>query len=511
MKLRPITVMAVLMAVVVLVVGLMAWHHGSGSVAAGQPRELPIRAEVAAPAAAAMVPASTIDAGAVTYVAAPGLAALAGTAHAWRLDPTTVTPATVNRLADALGLSGPAVAQGDGWTVAGSDRRFLTVSRSQPAGPWTWTMTGVAVSTPMTCAVPMVRPSIGNDVPPLPDLPGSGSGGVCQPPVTTVPAPVADPPPGSAQAEARARSILGDAGYDLSGWTVTSVASSDGTQVTATPDLGGAALDAATWDPASVGVSLYVGAGGEVTSGSGSWAQPVQVDAYPLIGTAAGIEALNHGQGLPGVEPMVAASSGQSAPETATPTGSAGSNQTDGPTTTECLPPNGVTQPCVVPISPSPPPTVDCQTVSAMAGSCQPSIPSTTTSTTVTAPPTVTAPLTVTMAPRLVRIDRAELVLEPMGGTDGATWLIPAYRFTSSTTAGTWTVLAIDTKWFDPGAPTGTDTTASVGTGGESSGSPPASTVVSPPTTPSTTVGPIIMPPDRTAVPASSVPSAQPS
>jgi hypothetical protein len=102
------------------------------------------------------------------------------------------------------------------------------------------------------------------------------------------------------------------------------------------------------------------------------------------------------------------------------------------------------------------------------------------------------------MAPRQVRIDRAELVLEPMPGTDGATWLIPAYRFTSSTTPGTWTVLAIDTKWFDPGAPTGTDTTDTVGPGGQSSGStpassvvsPPASSVVSPPTIPSSDLAP---------------------
>ena len=95
------------MAVVVLIVGLVAWHHGSRSVAADQPTELPIRAEVAAPAGGRRwrrPPPSTR--GAVTYVAAPGLSALDGTAHAWRLAPTTVTSATVNRLADALGAVG---------------------------------------------------------------------------------------------------------------------------------------------------------------------------------------------------------------------------------------------------------------------------------------------------------------------------------------------------------------------------------------------------------------------
>ncbi len=163
MKLRPITLMAVLMAVGVLIVGLVAWRHHAGSVAAGQPGELPIRTDLAGPAAAALAPASTIggDGGAVTYVAAAGLPALDGTAHAWRLAPSVVTSDIVNRLADALGLSGSVVAQSDGWTVSGSGLRSLTVTRDQPAGPWTWTMSGVAVSAPAVCAVPMGQPAIG--------------------------------------------------------------------------------------------------------------------------------------------------------------------------------------------------------------------------------------------------------------------------------------------------------------------------------------------------------------
>jgi hypothetical protein len=305
-KLRPITVMAVLLAVVVLIAGLVAWHHGSGSVAAGQPAQLPISTQVAGPAVATLAPASTVgdQGGAVTYVAATGLAAWEGTARAWRLAPTAVTSTTVDRLAHALGLSGSPVDQGDGWTVTGSDLRALTVSRGEPSGPWTWTMTGAAVSTPMICAVPMIQPATrAGD--PVPDLPGTNAGDGCGTPVTTVAATPTDPPPGAAQAEAEARAILTGAGYDLSGWTLTSTASGDATLVTATPDLGRADVDSSSWGSASVGASLSFQPGGAVSSGSGSWAQPVEVDAYPLTGTAAGIAALNQGQGLPSVEPIV--------------------------------------------------------------------------------------------------------------------------------------------------------------------------------------------------------------
>lgn len=130
--------------------------------------------------------------------------------------------------------------------------------------------------------------------------------------------------------------------------------------------------------------------------------------------------------------------------------------------------------------------------------------------TTVTAPPTVTAPVTVTAAPKAVRIDRAELVLEPLVGTDGATWLIPAYRFGSSTSPGAWTVLAIDRTWFDPDGQSGSDTTETVragaGTSG-SSGTSPGSSVASSPSTMASTPAPSDGSSPGTAVPVASKPS----
>lgn len=384
-------------------------------------------------------------------------------------------------------------------------------------------MSGVAVSPPAVSAVPMTEPAVGTDanadtraIGPDPSLPAGISVG-CGAPVTTVPDTSADAasPPSGAQAEAKARAILSAAGYDLSGWSVTSVVSSDVTQVTAAPGLDGAALDQADGGSATVGVSLYFGPGAEVSSGSGSWGQPVEADAYPLIGTSAGIDALNRGRDLPGVEPMMAAPGDSSAGSVAPDTTEAATtpNLPAGPAPTPACPaiggsgPPDAVGPCRTTTTiAAPPSTVNCGALAGRVPSCPPPDPRSTT-TTVTAPPTVTAPVTATMAPRQVRIDRSELVLEPMAGTDGATWLVPAYRFGSSTTPGTWTVLAIDRKWFDPGAQSGsgtTDTTDPFGTSGAGSGGASGSSPGSPPTTiVSTPVTPEV-PPRGPAVPASS-------
>ncbi len=531
MKLRPIPLMAVLLVVVALVAGLVAWHHRSGSLAAGRPGELPIRAEVAGPVAAALAPAAGSGdvAGPVVYVAGADLPALAGTAHAWRLEPTPVTATAVSRLATALGLSGVAITQSQGWTVTGSDGRQLVVTRSQPGGPWTWTVVGVAAGgSPVVCRPPAapqpgpaIRPTIssgsasrsaGSDVvAPSAATPAIGTVEGCVAlPVTTVPdvhpgaTDVA--PPGSAPAESRARTMLDAAGYDLAGWTLSASTAGDATTVTAAPDLDGVALDSSGSGSGSATLSLSFGPDGQVQSGWGAWVQPVERDAYPLLGTAAAIGALNQGRGLPGVEPMTAETTptsqttGTSAvisrPACATPDEArTGQVPSCAPSVTTTLPAtaNGPEL--------APPSTVDCAVLAGPAPSCAPMMSTTTSTATgssngasppaseppVSAPPPVTAPVTVTMAPRRVQLDRAEVVLEAMVGTDGTTWLVPAYRFTSSATPGTWLVLAIDEKWFDPGTDAGSATTGTgTGTGtadGGSAGSTPGSSVVAPATT----------------------------
>jgi len=71
-------------------------------------------------------------------------------------------------------------------------------------------------------------------------------------------------------------------------------------------------------------------------------------------------------------------------------------------------------------------------------------------------------------------------VVTDLVGTDGTTWQIPAYRFTSSTTPETWTVLAIDASWFSGPSVSTAPAQTSPGrstpgsTGGSTGGQPPS-------------------------------------
>jgi hypothetical protein len=155
----------------------------------------------------------------------------------------------------------------------------------------------------------------------------------------------------------------------------------------------------------------------------------VRGDDYPLIGTAAAIADLNRGIGDVGVEPMMGAAVPASDAASATvSTTIVSTTETVGPTTPSVGPlpdPGPVVGPDHPVPSPSPTPTDPTST---------PTDPTSTTST--------------TSAVTTVVIDHATLVVTDMVSTDGTTWQIPAYRFTSSTIPGTWTVLAIDASWF---------------------------------------------------------------
>ena len=379
--------MAVLMATGVLIVGLVAWHHRAGSVAAGQPAELPIRAELAAPTAAALAPTSSID-GEVTYVAAPGLAALEGSAHAWHLTPTQVTSATVNRLAAALGLSGSAVAGSGGWTVSGPDPRTLTVT-----GPAHGTMDlddvgrGRVPAGGVPCPWPRRRSTQRRHEGHRPGseragghlgrrVRGTGDHRADRRPERHV-------TPSGAQAEAKARAIflsatrlrpLGLVG-DQRGVVRRHPGHRPRRAWTAPPStrpMGGSA---------TVGVSLYFGPGAEVSSGSGSWGQPVEADAYPLIRTSAGIDALNRGRDLPGVEPMMAAPGDSSAGSVAPDTTEAATtpNLPAGPAPTPACPaiggsgPPDAVGPCRTTTTiAAPPSTVNCGALAGRVPSCPP-------------------------------------------------------------------------------------------------------------------------------------------
>ena len=492
MKLRPITLLAAVAVAGLAAAGLVAWRHQSGSAVTTRPASLPIRYDAGggASAAIALAPGSN-GPGAVTYVAADGLARLDGTAHAWRLAPTPVSAATVAHLASALGLAGPVQASADGWTVSAADR-VLTVSRAGSTSPWSWTMTGTAVSyaSPgVVCAHPLIEPSGGTKgiaADPTTSVAGGSTAGPCQPPPTTLVPPTTTPPTAPLPADravTSARQILGRAGYDLSGWSVTATPSADPATVTASPVLDGLSVADDGLGSGVSALTLSFDPDGGVSSGSGGWVRPVEADAYPLIGTAAAVHALNQGHGLPGVEPMI----GAAQPADSAPSDPSASSTSTTATSVNCDALAGADAPCGVAICPSiAPPPPGCPAGRAPTAST--TVPES--SSTVVAPSTttVTEPPTVTPAPRQVRLDRAELVLVELVATDGATWSVPAYRFTSSTTPGTWTVLAIDQQWFDPGTGTTSNPGSGIGSGSGSPGggavTPGSSSDGSPPTTP---------------------------
>ena len=116
MKVRPITIMAGLAVVALVAGGLVAWRRHGTTASAGRPATLPI--DVSRSSAGAMIAIAPVPGGAapgvVTYVAAPGLPTLTGSAPAWHLvstgtsTATGVSTATVVPYACAVPLTAPA-------------------------------------------------------------------------------------------------------------------------------------------------------------------------------------------------------------------------------------------------------------------------------------------------------------------------------------------------------------------------------------------------------------------
>ena len=206
--------------------------------------------------------------------------------------------------------------------------------------------------------------------------------------------------------------MLDSAGFDLSGWKVTTTADTYSATVVASP-----VLDRVSGRGLSISVTF--GAHGAITYASGWFGTPHRADSYPLVGTKVAIAHLQKGDAY-GIEPMTG---GIPVPELATPNRSSYST---GAVTTETVGPTSGGQ--TGGGSGSAPGSPGDHPISV------PTTPVTPTPTTTSAPPTT------------ITIDHAELVLTAQVGTDGTMWLVPAYRLTS-TSGGTWTVLAIDRKY----------------------------------------------------------------
>jgi hypothetical protein len=403
-KVRPITIMALLAVAALVAAGVYAWVHPSGTT--GTPAALPITiGSSTAARASGMADVAIAPVRPTIFVAAPGLPALDGSAHAWRVAGAAPDDAAVARLGRAFGLHGAVHTQDGGWTMGVTGGPQLVVSAAGTHA-WSWTFNPSAtVSSP---AVACARPLAGSAAIGAGDTVATAP---CGPTATAAPP---EGVPDQAAAEQRARSVLDAAGFDLRGWKVTSVADAYSATVTASPVLDGVEVEGLT-------MSVSFGPHGPVTYASGWFGPPQQADSYPLVGTKVAIAHLQKGDAF-GIEPMTGRAG---VPELATPnrsTYSTGAVTTDTVGTTVAGPPDS-----------------SSGSAPGSAGDHAGSVPTTS----GTVPPTTTA------APVTITIDRAEMVLAAQVGTDGSMWLVPAYLL-SATSGGTWTVLAVDRKYVAP-------------------------------------------------------------
>jgi len=427
-KVRPITVMAGLAAIVALAAVTVSWR-GTDSTRVVQPAALPLALEGSslAGATSTMAPAiARLDR--VTYVRGPGLADLSGTRAAWVLRPGEPDRTAVARLARALGVTGALVDRDGEFVVGDSAARSLQVSR-QGGASWylsDFTQGGLTVSggCAQTNGVSSETTIPPDSVPLGPattmTAPAPASGPASTPPELQPPTVICMPPPAppapegvpdGPAAEAAARLLLADAGIDLTHVTVSVSADAYSAVVRV-----GAVLD--DTPVVELDTTVAFGAKGAVVAANGWLGDPVRGDQYPLIGVDAAIARLQTGDGQIGIQPMMGTA--------------------DSPATTGTMP-----------ATPSP-------------------------GVTAQAMPIIPQPRDIT-----VTIAKATVVLAAVPGTDGSMWLVPAYHLEAAD-GGSWTVLAIDPSYIAP-PPSGppAKTVPPVGSGSSSSGgsSTPGSSV----------------------------------
>ncbi|ODA73750.1 hypothetical protein APS67_002017 [Streptomyces sp. AVP053U2] len=175
-----------------------------------------------------------------------------------------VTEAQVAGLAEALGIDGKPVAEGEAWRIGGKDGSGPTL-RVDRGAPGTWTFSRYTPG-PDAC---------------------TGKGGTCKAPSA------GDAPAVSEEAAKRAAApvlkALGQDDAKLDAGRVTGVKR----VVNAEPEVGG--LPTHGWT-----TGVVVGAGGEVVGGSGRLSTPVKADTYPVVGAEEALELLNTAPGAGG-------------------------------------------------------------------------------------------------------------------------------------------------------------------------------------------------------------------
>jgi hypothetical protein len=284
MKRRRVALVVAAVLVPLAVLGVVLVRRGG---ATHPPARLPI---VAAKRSSAGGPSAPADAalgpyGGIVYQAGPGVPALDGSMHAYRVRTGDVS-AAVGRLATALGLPGDPSPNGDGGYALTDGDAQLTVS--PPSWSYSRTSVGGAVSSSgVAVACPLDAP----------DCPSN----VTAPPPSTPPRPADLPSQDDAKAAALA--LLEHAGVTTRDASVT--VDDGGTQwfVSVDPEVDGVATE-------GFGSSVSVGPKGEIEYASGVLGEVAVADDYPLVGTRTAIDRLNSGFGLVGPQPLGAGDAG---------------------------------------------------------------------------------------------------------------------------------------------------------------------------------------------------------
>ncbi|HEX4819868.1 MAG TPA: hypothetical protein VFV00_06640 [Acidimicrobiales bacterium] len=205
--------------------------------------------------------------------------------------------------------------------------------------------------------------------------------------------------PSEDEAKAAALDLLRRAGLAVDGATVTTDLGDNQWFVRVDPVVDGVPTE-------GFGASVVVGERGVIVAASGTSGTALAADEYPLAGTKVAVDRLNSGRGLAGPQPLEA----QDQPAIATDAAPA---STDEPPATDDAVNEG-----------------EASAVPADSGA---------------APPESEPPSTDTIpppAPQNVTFTGAERILLFVTGSDGTTWLVPAYRFTTADGMGP-TVIAV--------------------------------------------------------------------
>jgi len=375
----------------------------------------------------------------ITFVFGGDGSTVGAVGSAWTL-PAGGTPdvARIAKLAELLGVDGelrevPAD-QGGGWMIGAADysTATLTVSTDGMLSWWFNPAPSTVVSS-VDCAYvdPAVTDgstTVGGDVVVAPPDSGCAS----PPPPANV--------PDKATAEAKAKQLFADMGYDNSSYDFEVYADEWGANVTAYLLLDGMR--------SPISLSVGYGAEGAVTWASGSLATPVQAGEYPLVGVDGGVVRLNDetGQwgGYWGGPMAMARMEGGSSTEVATASaGSAVAPPTsDTVVTAAAVTDTSVTAADVTDTAATEPgqvrePISIDQPVCDPAADCGVEMPA--------------------LEPVTVTLTGVKMGLTMIWAADNTIWLLPAYEF-SSADGGQYTVIAVDDSFIQLPAPYPTET-----------------------------------------------------